>query len=156
MDGLGSYSDFQLFSSLTKSLGNVPSVAITIGITVTFMFHNFFFFLVLWQDLVSLFVYFDLKLYGLPGRQSQLVSRLSFSFSFFFFFLITTMSDLLAGIRRSICISTSQKILCVFLCDGFWFVHIPFGNMIKFQFLAQFPMDPLPHPVMFTFVLLLQ
>ena len=30
------------------------------------------------------------------------------------------------------------------LQDGFWFVYKPFGSMVKFQFLAQFPGDPFP------------
>ena len=34
------------------------------------------------------------------------------------------------------------------LWGGFCFVRIPFGRMFKFQFLAQFPVDHLPHPVM--------
>ena len=29
--------------------------------------------------------------------------------------------------------------------DRFWFVHIPFSSMLKFQFLAQFPVDHLLH-----------
>ena len=35
-------SNFQLFHSLTKLLGIVPSAPITIGITVTVMFHSYF------------------------------------------------------------------------------------------------------------------
>ena len=30
----------------------------------------------------------------------------------------------------------------------FWVVHIPFGNMVKFQFLAQFTVDHLSYPVL--------
>ena len=33
------------------------------------------------------------------------------------------------------------------LHDGFWFVHIPLGSMVKFQFLAQFPVNRHNHPV---------
>ena len=30
--------------------------------------------------------------------------------------------------------------------DGYWFVHIPFGSMVKIQSFAQFPLDHLSHP----------
>ena len=33
----------------------------------------------------------------------------------------------------------------------FCLMHIPFSSMIKFQFLAKFPLDHLPHSVMSTF-----
>ena len=32
--------------------------------------------------------------------------------------------------------------------DRFWFVHILFVNMVKFQCLTQFHVDPLSHPVL--------
>ena len=45
------------------------------------------------------------------------------------------------GIERSICIWKSQRIWCAsFPQDVFWFVQTQFGNMVKFQFLAQFQM----------------
>ena len=37
-----------------------------------------------------------------------------------------------------------ENFVCLILQDGFWFVHVPFGSMIKFQFLAQFPVDDSP------------
>ena len=33
------------------------------------------------------------------------------------------------------------------LQDGYWFVHISFGSIVKFQFLVQFQVDHLPNPV---------
>ena len=33
----------------------------------------------------------------------------------------------------------------------FWFVHVPFGSIVKFQFLAQFPVDHFSHPVVSSF-----
>ena len=58
-------------SPLTKPLGIVPSAPFTIGITVTFMFHSFFFagwsfFLVIWQG-SSTFCCLWFSLCGLPG-----------------------------------------------------------------------------------------
>ena len=34
-------------------------------------------------------------------------------------------------------------------------MHIPFVGMVKFKFLAHFPMDPVAHPVVSSLVLLL-
>ena len=44
-------------------------------------------------------------------------------------------------------ISKSQRILCLILQNGFWFVHISFRGVLKFQFLARLPVDQLLHPV---------
>ena len=41
----------------------------------------------------------------------------------------------------------------IILSGGFRFVHIPFGIMVKFQFLAQFSVDHLSHPVVSLFEL---
>ena len=49
---------------------------------------------------------------GQPERQRQLFGRFSFSFLFFLFLMIKR-SCRLAEIRWSICISKSQRILCV-------------------------------------------
>ena len=54
---------------------------------------------------------------------------------------IITRFGLLAGIRWSVGISQSQRILCLILVDGFWFMHEPFGCKIEFHLLAQFSLD---------------
>ena len=48
-----------------------------------------------------------------------------------------------------------EDIIRLILQDGFWFAHIPYGCVVKFQFLAQFPVDHLPHPVVSSLILLL-
>ena len=40
------------------------------------------------------------------------------------------------------------------LQDRFWVVHVPFVRRDKLQFLAQFPVDHLAHPVVSSFILL--
>ena len=40
--------------------------------------------------------------------------------------------------------------------ERFWFVHKPFVSSVKFQFLAQFPVDHLSHPTMPSLVSLLR
>ena len=62
--------------------GIVPSATITMGITVTFMFHFFSFFLILSQGL-DIYLSFHLLLIllcGMPGRQSPIFIRFSFLF----------------------------------------------------------------------------
>ena len=67
---------------------------------------------------------------------------------FLFLLLIIIRCGLRAEIRWSVCISKSHRSLC-------WVVHIPFVGMVKFKFLAHFPVDHLAYPVMFSLVLLL-
>ena len=59
-----------------------------------------------------------------------------------FFLLTISRSGRLAGIRWSVCIK-------------FWVVHIPFVRMVKFKFIAQFPLDQLPQPVVSSLILFL-
>ena len=41
----------------------------------------------------------------------------------------------------------------IILYEEFCFVQVVFGSMVKFQFLAQFPVDNLSHPFMLSLVL---
>ena len=41
------------------------------------------------------------------------------------------------------------------LSDRCWVVHLPFFRIVKFKFLAQFPVDHLAHPVVSSLMLLL-
>ena len=92
-------------SFLTKRLGIVPWVPITIGITVTFMFNSFF---VLWQGVSTCVSFYLLWLFlcGLLGRQIIIQQVL-------IFLIISSRCGLLDEIRRSVCIWKSQRILWV-------------------------------------------
>ena len=60
----------------------------------------------------------------------------------------------LAEIRWSVCILKSYSIfLRVILKDGFRVVHILLVRMVKFKFLAQFPVDHIPHAFVFSLIL---
>ena len=72
-------------------------------------------------------------------------------FFFFFFWLIITRSGRLAEIKKKI----PEKLVCLILQVGFWFVSIPLVCMVKFKLLAQFPVDHLPHPVVSNLILFL-
>ena len=110
---------------LMKRLGNVPSAPIRIGITVTLIFVGFFF-----SSLAKSF---------LLSSDFRMIHRDSkVHYTLFFGGVIITRSGLLVGITGSVWILIPQWILCVSL-----FVLISFDSMVQFQFLAQFPVDPL-------------
>ena len=93
-------------SPFTNPLETVPRASITIGITVPIMFLSFFHSQARpWY--LCFFLFFLLLLCGQPGRKV-----LSF---FFLLLLIITTSSHQAKIRGSVCISKSQRSLCVSL-----------------------------------------
>ena len=106
---LCSFSDFQLFQPPFQVLGIVLISLISIGITVILRSIAFFFSSVIRSKYLSLhFLWFSIS--GPLWRQCSLFGW----FSFFFFFLLTISSPvLLVGIRWSVCISKSQRSLCI-------------------------------------------
>ena len=130
-----------LISPISKPLGTVPRVPITTDIPITLMCHSFLNFLARskYSSLFLLSLIFPL--WSADTAKSTTVQVL-----FLYFFIITRLG-LLTGIRWYVCISKSRRILCLILLDRIWFVHIRFGRMVKFQFLAQLPVDLLSHPV---------
>ena len=94
----------------TNPLMTVSSAPITIGSTVTLMFHSFFFSSLARSSYLSLFsLSFTFTQWSAETAEST-IRQVSF---FLFFFLTITMSNRLAEIRCSICISKSQRSLCV-------------------------------------------
>ena len=129
----------------------VPKVQIKI---VTFMFHFFFFFQFSSkvEVLIPLFTFF--QFYSVVSRNSKVDKFASFRLLLLLLFIIR--SGLLAEIRWSVCMSMSIRSLCVLLSrNRYWVVHIPFVRMVKFKFLAHFPVDHLAHPVVSHLILLL-
>ena len=47
----------------------------------------------------------------------------------------------------SLYLKIPESFMRLILQKGFWFVNIPFDSTVKFQFLAQFPMNHLSHPI---------
>ena len=97
-------------------------------------FKGSFFFSVLWQglDIYLSFRFLSVLHSGQPERQSPIFGRLSF----FFFLLITTRSGRLAEIRRFICITKSQRILCVLFFGrilGFVCTICSYGQIFVFH-----------------------
>ena len=94
------------FSSLIiNPLVTEPSAPITISITVTFMFHSFFFpFL-----FALIFLFAFIQFYPVVSRNG----KIHYSAGSLFFLLTITRSGRLAEIRWSVCILTSQRILWI-------------------------------------------
>ena len=116
----------------TKLLEIVPNVQITIAIT---LFHIF---LVLWQVLSTYlsirFLWFFTLWYA--GTAKSTHRLLLCSFFLFLFFFSTLALIFWPGLRWSIrsYLRMSENFARPIRKDGFWFVHIRFGNMDKFQF----------------------
>ena len=130
------------FSSFTNLLGIVPSAPTTTGITVTFMFHSLFFFSSLTRSrYLPLFAFFYfLFVVHRNGKVHHLADSL-----FVVDVVLISRSGRLDETRWSVYISKSQRSLSLILQDGFWAVLILLVCMIKFEFLAQFPMTTHPN-----------
>ena len=113
------------------------------------MFHSFFQFPCKVKVFVLLFIFF--RFYSMVSRVSKV-----HNFTSSLFLLIIIRSGRQDEIRWSVCMSKSHWSLCVsFSRDICWVLHIPFVHMVKFQFLAQFPVDHFAHSVMSSLILLL-
>ena len=62
-------------------------------------------------------------------------------------------SDRDLGIRLYVTIP--YEFLCRIFQDRYWFMHIPFGRMEKFELVTQFPVDYLVHLVVSSLILIL-
>ena len=126
-------------SPFINPLVTVPRAPITIGINVTFMFHSFFNSQARSRYLSYFSLSFNFKVVSQDSKVNNFASSL---------FLIIR-SRRLAEMKRSVCMTKSQRslcmsisgiiiinIVCVILQDRCWVVHIPFVCMVKLEFLA--------------------
>ena len=141
---------FKSSSPCVNPLVTVPRVQITIGINVTFIFHIVFQFPNKVKLLILLFAF--CQFYFAVSRDSKIhysASSLSFFFFFFFFFLsFIIRSGHLAEIRWSVCMSKSQRSLCVSFSrtdSGLCIYH--FFVWSNFIFLQNSPWITLPNQV---------
>ena len=113
-------------SSLNNPLVTVPKAPITIGIIVTFMFHNFFQFPSNIEVRILLFTFF--QFYSVVSWDSK-VHNIENSLSF-------CWSGLLAEIRWSVCMSKSHRSLCVsFSRTDDWLLLLLFLLLLLLLFL---------------------
>ena len=92
-------------SPFCNPLVTVPNAPITIGVIVTFMFHSFFISLARLRYLSFFTTFF--QFYSVICRDSKVDNFTNL------FFLFIINSGLLTEIRRSVCMSKSQKSLWV-------------------------------------------
>ena len=135
---------FKSSNSLITPLKTVPSTTIIIGITVTF--YSVFSFLVRVQVLIPHMVFFNFhSVVWQVGKVHNSAGSL---------FLIITGSGRRAVIRWSVCISKSQRKLCVsFPPERIRVMHILLVHLVKFKLFAQFPIDYLSQLVMSSLIL---
>ena len=136
-------------SSCTNILVTVTSAPITIGITVTFMFHSFFNYLARSRILFHNSVSFSFTMWSSGMAKCTIRPVLFFCWQI-------TKSCHLAEIKCSVYVSKSQRSWCVsFSRGGFWAVLTPLVLMVKFEILTQFPVDHLAHSVVSSLILFL-
>ena len=115
-----------LLSLFSKYLRTAPKALTTINIMITSLFYGF--------------------------QLSSKIKVFFYHFAFFHFHSVERLNPRDNKFFSSgllVFISKFQKIL---LCLIFCFVHIPFVIIGKFQFLAQFQMDHISHPIIPTLV----
>ena len=103
-----------------RPFGTIPRAPTIIGITVTFMFHNFFSSLIRSKYLSFCFLFSFLS-FVFPLRSTGTAK--STNCQVLIFLLINTQSGLLAGIGWSVC-KIPEKFMHLIYLDGFWFVYI--------------------------------
>ena len=129
---------FKSSHSCTNPLVTVPSAPITIGITITFMFHCFS---VLKQDL-GIYLFFSFPSV-LPCGQSEWQSSLFGRFSF----IVDSHQVWLSGRDKVICfcLKIPEDFVDLILHDGLRVAHIVFDRMVKFKLLVKFSVNHLLH-----------
>ena len=134
-----------MVSTRTNLLVTVPRAPISIGIPFTFMFYSFFNFLAMSRYLSLFLLSFNFTLWSAGTAKFTIQQVL-------FFFLSITRSGCLAKIRWSVCISKSQRSLCIsFFRTG---SGLGIYHLFRFQFLAQFPVDHLLHPIVIIIIVI--
>ena len=119
---------------------NLPT---TISITITLIIVSFFSSLARSKNLS---IFFTLFCYYFVVHWNDKIHETSSSFFFIITSTISISSDLDVVIR--LFLKVPENFICLILLNGFSLVHIPFGRMVKFYSLAQFPVDHFSHPVL--------
>ena len=112
-------------SPRTNLLVTVPSVPISISITVTFIFHSFFNSLARSKYLSFFWLSFNFTLWLARIAKSTILQVLFFCCYFKVWSIL----------------KIPKKFVRLILHDRFCIVHIPFDLVVKLTFLAQFPVD---------------
>ena len=132
-------------SSCINPLVTVPRAQITIGITVTFMLHSFFNSLPRPRFLTFVSLSFDFTLWS-GGTEKSIIRQVLFFFIDYYKIWSSGRDYLIRWYFK-----TPEEFVRLILQDRFRVGHIPFVHMVKLQFLAQFPVDLLAHPVVYYY-----
>ena len=150
LDDLGSSSDFKLLQPSHWAFGDCSKY------TNYNWYHRHPLIPMIFLDLsMSLFHFLDFHF--VVSRDGNVHNSANSLFFFFFFFANyhkAWSSSWVEGIYFFLKIS--ENFVRLIFQDGFWFVRIPSGSMVKSQFLAQFPVNRLIHPVVSSLVLFLR
>ena len=128
-------------------LMTVPSAPVTIGITITFMFHSFFNSLARYLSFFSFS--FNFTLLSAGTAKSTIFKVLIFFFFVDYYKVWSSVRDLVIRFYLKI----PNEFVCLILQDRCWVVHIPFVRKVKSRFLARFLVDHRAHPVVSTLIL---
>ena len=147
LDGLDSSSNFQLSKLHFQDFGELSKCTDYNWYHRHFMFHCF-----ICSLAKSKLFFFSLSLIFTLWSAGTGMSaiREGHFFFFSFFFLVVNYHKVRSSGNVYIIwlyLKTPKKILCSILPGGFWFMHVPFGSTVKFQFLTHFPSDHFSHPV---------
>ena len=107
LDSLYPPANFQVLQAFNNSLVIVPNAPTTISTVVTFMFHSFFNSIARSRYLSFISLFFRFILWSTGTAKSTILQIL------FLLLLIIIRSDLLVGIRWSVCMLKSHRSLCV-------------------------------------------
>ena len=132
-------------SPCTNHLVTVPSAPITIGITTTFMIHNFFSSLARSRYLFLFSLSCSFTLWS-TGTAKFTIRQVLF---FCYHYVWSTGRGEVIRLYFKI---PNNFVRLIFL-DGFWVVHIKFVRMVKLKLLAQFSVDHLAHTVMSSLII---
>ena len=129
-------------SFLTKPLWTVPRFLTTFGISVSFIFHRFLSSLAKSKYLCPFSLSFIFTLW-FSGTVKLTLQVLFFLLSYWLFLILVLWS----GLRDLSVTQITRWFYAFHFSERILFVYVPFvvKFMVKFQFLAQFPVDHLSH-----------
>ena len=137
---------FRVFQSLYQSFGQCTKNTNYNWYDLNFHILHYFQFSSKIQVLILLFTFF--QFYSVVSRDRKVHN----SASSLFFFLVIIRSGRLTELYDPFVPQISEEFVCHILQNIFWAVHIPFGSMVRIQFLAQFPVDHLDYPVVCSLI----
>ena len=89
---------------------------------------------------------------GPLGWQSPLFGRFSFFLLGLVFYLLL---GLVFWLMFCLYVKFPEGFMCFVILDGFWFVYKLYGSILKFQFLAQLPLDHHSHPIASSLIVII-